>query len=367
MANGAIAATQSPATQGSTSGGNPFQVVTNLYAEKNRQPAFSGLLTASQQSFGFAVNAGNFLRGVRLIQRTTTAGVAGTIGIDGPFNIYQNLSLANVDGSEIIYAMGGYAHSQASRYFRPWDQDPYLAYDFSAASLTPAGTLFIKPEIRWTAGALANTDSRSQYNLQGYINTITGLGAGYTTAPTISVTPYLDAYAQPDPTDLQGVQNQVVPPGVNLQYKRRHQQITGLGGAGGNNVISMAMTGNALRGLMLITRDGSNVRQDVLSDPTSWRLDNRNMGKFQPDIIFQWMQDQYASFQQGARPTGVYVFPRFLNPGELNGQGWLYTSNATQMIWEFATAAGISGSPSVEIVTDEVYPVGPVDPTLVDI
>lgn len=365
-ATAAVATSNAPAAS-STGSGNPFQVVTNLYAEKNRHPAFSGLITASQQAFGFPVNAGNFLRSVRLLLRTTTPGVAGTLGADGVFNIFSNLSLSNVDGSEILYAMGGYAHSQCSKYFRPFDIDPYLAYDYSSASLSPAGTLLLKPEVRWSAGALANTDSRSQYSVNGYINTLSAIGSGYTTAPTISVTPYVDCYAQPDPTDLQGTPNQVIPPGVNLQVKRRHQSVTGLSGAGGNNVVSMAMTGNALRGLLLIFRDGNGARQDGLSDPVSWRLDNRNLGKFQPDIIFQWMQDQYATFGLSARAPGVYAFPRFLNPGELTGQGWLYTSNATQMIWEFATAAGITGVPSVEIVTDEIYPVGPVDPGMVDI
>ena len=367
MANGAVAVSQAPA-MGATSAGNPFQVATNLYAEKNRQPAFSGLIAPGQQPFGFAVNAGNFMRSVRMLIRTTTPGVAGTaLGADGVFNILTNLSMSNVDGSEILYAMNGWTHSQASKYFRPWDNDPFTAYDYSTAVNSPAGTLVLKPEIRWTAGCLANTDSRSQYNVQGYINTLAAVGAGYTTAPTISVTPYLDAYAQPDPTDLQGVPNQVIPPGVNLQYKRRHQLNTGLSGAGGNNIIPMAMTGNALRGVFLVFRDSTGARQDGLSDPVSWRIDNRNLGKFSPDIIFQWMQDHYSDWAQSPRATGVYVFPRFLLPGQLTGTGWLYTSNATQMIWEFATAAGIVGSPSVETVTDEVYPVGPVDPTLVDI
>jgi diacylglycerol kinase family enzyme len=47
------------------------------------------------------------------------------------------------------------------------------------------------------------------------------------------------------------------------------------------------------------------------------------------------------------------------------GQGWLYTSNASKEQWETVTATG--GSGTVEEVAEEVYPVGPVDPSLVDI
>jgi hypothetical protein len=200
------------------------------------------------------------------------------------------------------------------------------------------------------------------------LNTSAAFGSGFTTAPTVSITPYMDAYAQPDATDLQGQPNQPVPPGVNLQVKRRHQLLTGLSGAGGNNILQNNMTGNALRGQLMIFRDGSNVRQDGLSDPITYRVDNRRMGKYGPDIVFQWMQDFYKGMAPfSARETGVYVWPTFLSPGDLDGSGWLYTSNATTLLWESATAAGIAGSPSVEIVTDEVYPVGPVDPVLVDI
>lgn len=349
-------------------GGNPFQVVTNLYAEKNIQGIVPGqLLGASTVPIGGAINAGNYLRALRLVIRTTVAGVAGTVGADGVFNAIQQIVLTNVDGSEILYNMSGYAHSLAHKYFRVFEQDPYGAYDY-AVGLSPSGTLVLKPEIRWTAGVLANTDSRSQYRFDGAINTLAAFQATtYTTAPTLSITPFMDAWAQPDDTDLQGQPNQPVPPGVNLQVKRRHSIQTGMSAAGGNNIIQNNNTGNALRGQLLIFRDGNGARQDGLSDPISYTIDNRRMGKYSPDIIFQWMQDFYNSLARSTRETGVYVYPTFLKPGDLEGQGWLYTSNATRILFESATAAGIVGSPSLEIVTDEVYPVGPVDPVLVDI
>jgi hypothetical protein len=60
----------------------------------------------------------------------------------------------------------------------------------------------------------------------------------------------------------------------------------------------------------------------------------------------------------------VAVFPRFILPGELYGQGWLYTANSTKLAWETVAAAAAT---QYELIVDEVYPVGNVDPTLVDI
>jgi hypothetical protein len=100
------------------------------------------------------------------------------------------------------------------------------------------------------------------------------------------------------------------------------------------------------------------VRQDGLSDPIRWQQDNRNLGVFSPDQLFQWMNEQYSGYDMGPRPQGVYIFPRFFNPGDLTGQGWLYTSNATKLTFETATASGlVAGTGTVEFVTDEVYPV----------
>ena len=66
------------------------------------------------------------------------------------------------------------------------------------------------------------------------------------------------------------------------------------------------------------------------------------------------------------RETGVYVFPRFLKPGALYGQGWLYTSNSTKEIFE-ANGVSANSSATAELISDEVYPVGPIDPSLTDI
>jgi len=403
MAAGAAGAGQAQAAP--AGGGNPFQLATNLYAEKNNAGVTTALTTSAGGSTpgGGQVNAGQYARAVRLIFRTSTAGTVATAGAtsDLPWNILTNVDLVNVDGSEILYPMGGYAHYLRLKYSRPWLGDPGTWQDAAVSTvLVPQFTLPLMPEIRWTAGVLANTDTRSQYRFDYTVDTETNFlqgGTGYTVHPVVNVQPYLDAWAQPDDRDLQGTPNQPVPPGLNLQTKQRHQIFT-LNAAGSDNILQSALTGNALRCQILVTRGGSpSLRTDALTDPLLWQLDNRSMGKYSTnpklvsgtatsalggDMLRQRDLEFYApyfftqiangggvatAYVPFAVEAGVYVFPRFIKPGDLYGEGWLYTANNTKEIFESTSAAGLGASPTAELITDEVYPVGPVDPSLTDI
>ena len=359
---------------------NPFWEVTNLFSQPNKSGSTAAtLIGSSTVTGGSNINPGNFLRGLRLVVRTTTAGSnAATAGVpyqDFPFNILQNAGLLNVDGSEIIYnVLGGYAIAQAHRFGRPWLTDPILSYDYCASAIAPSFTLFLQPEVRQQLGALENTDTRSQYNWTQTLNSSTNM---YVTAPgtlpTVSVTPFVDTWAQPDSTDLEQVPNQQVPNGVNLQTKLRHQTYT-LNSAGSDNFMLSSLTGNAIRLMLLIVRDSNLNRQDYLAANIQWQLDQRNLSTFAaasgnpPDLVFQWAEDFYRYYGGVSRPQGVYVFPRFYSPGSLYGQGWLYTANSTALSWEANTASGGTNLPgTIELLQEEVYATGPVDPSLIDL
>src|ERR1700722_68112 len=406
MAAGAAGAGPGPTGAASNAGAgaggmNPFQIATNLYAEKNLQGLLTGVAaTAAAQQFGGSINAGQYLRGVRLMVRNAnTPATLTTVGspavaianADGSFAVLQNADITNVDGSEILYNMSGFAHYLMQKNAKPWLKDRAWPYDYQPLAAGNGGsfTLFMQPEIRFTAGVLANTDTRSQYRLD---YTLSAIAAG--TEPTYNITPYMDAWAQPDANDLQGTPNQPVPPGVNLQVKRRHQIFTLNSGA--DNTLLSTLTGNAIRCAILITRNASNIRVDGFSDPIYWYLDNQSLGRLNPDIVRQCAEDQYAPYNlyggasqagsaffvtannatdglaantgnyanAGSMDTGVYTFPRFMEPGELYGQGWLYTANSTKLAWESVPQ---TSAVTAELLVDEVYPVGNVDPTLLDI
>ncbi len=413
MANAAAGAAAVSAPNAPAGGAqNPFQIATNLYAEKNLQGALSGFVPSGAQSQqGGSVNAGQYLRGVRLQLRTIVAGTAGTgtapAVFDMPHAAIQLADLVNVDGSEILYNMSGYAHSRCQKYFRPWLQDPDTAYDTAVSVATIISgvscTIFLQPEVRFTAGVLANTDTRSQYRFDYTMAAVTAYSGviGTGTPPTLAVIPYMDAWAQPDGNDLQGTPNQPVPPGVNLQNKRRHQIFT-LNANGSDNILLSTLTGNALRAMLLITRNAGGVRVDGFTDPIYWQLDNRSLGRLNPDMVRQWASDFYSPLSRGGlsanvsagsvnvnaaaaySPAGVvdpigatglyagagsadvgcYVFPRWIEPGTLEGQGWLYTANSTKCTFESVTQ---NAAATAELISDEIYPVGNVDPSLIDI
>lgn len=347
-----------PETAAPPGGGNPFWAASNWYAEKI-SPVNAAQLGATQTTFSnLNINAGQFLKGLRL-QMRSAGGVGGTVTADAPWNAWASLEVDNVDGSNIMYPMAGWSYYAGQRMFRPWLGDPANRYDY-AAGPNPSGTLFLQPEIRHTAGVLSNTDSRSQYKYGMSYNTATQVITGGTTAPTITTTAYMDAWAQPDAQDLTGVPNQPLPPGLNLQTQRRHE-VQQLLSAGATNSLISHLTGNEIRGILLVVRDSNNARQDYVSDPIRWTLDNRNLGAISPDQLFQWYEDFYKIYGHTARPVGVFPFIRFFKPGEMVGQGWLPTNNATKLQWEFGTPSTATNVPgTVEIITDEVIPVGPI-------
>src|SRR5579862_9645543 len=141
----AAAAGQGAASPGG--GGNPFQLATNLYCEKNNVGNLASTsVTTSQTSGGGQINAGQYLRGVRLVVRAqASASVTTTNGLvtDRPFNLLTGIDLVNVDGSEILYVMGGYAHYLRQKYGAPWLGDPILYPDAAnATTAIPQFTLF---------------------------------------------------------------------------------------------------------------------------------------------------------------------------------------------------------------------------------
>lgn len=338
----------------------PFFYGSNLYAQKFGT-VDAVQLSANSAEYTYNVIPGGFLRGVRLQMRSASGVLgAGVVGADAPWSVYNNIKFENVDGSEIVKSMGGYAHYLSQRFFRPWNGDPAKRRDYSA-TVNPAGTLFIQPEIRHTAGVLANTDARSQYRITYTIAPSTRVfSTAVTTNPTVSITKYAEIWAQPDAADGHGNRIEELPPGLNLATIRRHQLFT-LNAAGAENILQLSLTGNELRGLILVVRDSTGARQDYLSDPIRWNIDNRNLGVFSPDEVFDRMEDFYDQLQNGTstRPTGVYVFPRFFQPGHLKGESWLGTNNATYLTWETATLSTGTNLPgTVEVISDEVVPLG---------
>lgn len=337
-----------------------FFLGSNMYVEKIITDSYQ-VTSGGSQEFVHNITPGGFLQGVRVEVRSSggTGGTAATA--DNPGAVLQSASLENIDGGPIIYPQDGWTHLTANQFYKPW-LGPYQARFDYVAGINPSFSLYMQNEVRNTLGVLANTDARAQYRTRVTYNTGAKIFGGAPTFPLLAVTYYLETWAQPDSVDLNKNPIAPLPDGLCIQTTRRSQSNGTFNAGGSLNQMQLSNTGNELRGIMLVIRDNNGVRQDYLTDPIRWRIDTKAMGTFSPSEVFNRMSDFYPWLADGAaaRPTGVYVFPRFFNPGSMWGEAWLATTNATYMIYESAANANLASPGTWQAVTDEVTPVAPV-------
>lgn len=361
---------------GSTQGGGrvPFLVGSQKYRE---QPFFSiaTQLGASQVTLTPVPNItpGNFLSGV-VIQITSTGGVLGTtaaITADGVLSLLNSISLTDTGGGEILYPMGLFESVMAQKYLRPWLGDPQKRPGYSN-TINPTLTFRFGVEVRDTLACLANTDARAQYRLSIVLGPLLNLVSVSTgvTAPTVTVSGYIDAWAQPDAVDLAGRAIEPLPPGLGVSRFLMHETDTFLSG---NNTFRLTLTGNEIRGLILIFRNSAGTRID-LTDANAgalrFRLDNRVLWVMTPSQIAEEMAAFYSSYYGGGaaagattagytRETGVYVIPRFRSPGVLNGEFWLQTVEQSLLQIEVSGAdLGTNAPGTLEIIYDQLAVAG---------
>lgn len=324
-----------PGAAGQESGGGGANVVPYLVgvSQKYREaPFFTFIATlgATQQTINPVpqITPGNFLSGI-VLQISSSGGALGTAGsltADGALAILTSMSLVDTGGGEILYPMGSLEMVFVQKYLHPWKGDPQSRAGYSN-TVNPAITLRYAVEVRDTLGALVNTDARAQYRANLVLAPLASLATGATvTAPSVTVKGYLDAWPEAQATDLAGNPIDPVPPGVDVSRLIQHE--TFLINAG-NNTLKFNLTGNEIRGLILICRNSSGVRVDLTdtnTGPIRFRLDNQVIWTMFPTQIVEEM----AAFYQGlipayTRDTGVYVIPCFRDPGNRQGTYWLQT------------------------------------------
>lgn len=357
---------------GPASGGGdvPFLVGTNKYRE---QPFFSisTALGASQVTLTPTpqITPGNFLAGVTL-QITSTGGVLGTtaaVTTDGVSALLNSISVTDTGGGEILYPMNSFAYMMVQKYLHPWLGDVKKRSDWSN-TINPALTLRLRFEVRDTLAILQNTDARAQYRMNIVLGPLLNLVTSSTgvTAPTVTVAGYIDAWAQPDAVDLAGRSIAPLPPGLGVSRFLMHETDTI---TSGNNTIRFTLTGNEIRGLIMIFRDSTGARIDLTNANAGnirFRLDNRTLWVMTPTQIVEEMQAFYVPWYGGGytttttspgftRETGVYVIPRFRNVGNLAGEFWLATIEQSLLQIEFGGGDLGTNSPgTLEVIYDQL-------------
>lgn len=360
-----------PATQGAAPDRQqapqvPFTVGSNLY----REPPFVTtvqLLDANSHETVANITPGGFMRGV-ILQVTSTGGVigAGVLALDAPWSVLNSVSVEDISGGPILYPMSGFAAMCVQKYLRPWDGDPAKRPDFSN-TVNPAFTLRLMIELRETLCVLANTDARAQYRLRFTIAASTAVfSTAPTTLPTVTVKGSFETWAQPDLEDLLGNPVEPYPEGLVASRFVMHE-LPAVNA--GNNVIRHSLVGNEIRGIVWILRNsvlngGTGTRvnlTDANAGAIDFRIDNRRLWKMNPTQIVEdmnWFYEQIGNGTQ-ARDTGVYVIPRFRDPGRVLGEYWLQTVEQTLLQIEVTGAdLGANVPGSLEIIYDELAVAG---------
>jgi hypothetical protein len=359
------------APQGQPQAAIPFEVGSNLYREV---PFATQTFTpgASAQAFVFQITPGNFLNGV-VLQVTSSGGTLGTgvisapstnPGGNGALDLFTGVTLEDTGGAPILYPMGSFEYTICQKYLRPWSNDPQTRPGFSN-TINPAFTIRLSVAVRNTLGSLANTDARAQYRVrltaQPLVATTSSPGLlqsqGTATAPTVTAALYLDAWAQPDQVDLMGNPIAQEPDGLLCsRFVMNERPVFNVG----NNILRFTLTGNEIRGLVLIVRNSLNQRIDLTDTNAGtirFRLDNRVLWNMRPSQIIEEMFDFYTEFLGNSftRETGVYVIPRFRNPGSEWGEYWLQTVEQSLLQIELAGGdLGANTPGSIQLVYDQL-------------
>jgi hypothetical protein len=330
-------------------------------AHEHVEPAFDITVTpgaATQFPAPIDVPAYGYVRHIGL-QITCSGGTAGpgVLSADGPWNLFSEITLLDVNGAPIFGPMDGYSAMIANLFggycFR---QDPASQPDFSSAVVTFTFVLRIPVEIHHNSGlgALPNQNSASSYKVRLSINPSTVIwSTAPTTPPAVRIRGWLEAWSQPAPTDLAGRAQSIAPPmpGTTQYWTKVTKPLVI-----NNNVIRVDKVGNMIRGLVFVIRDAGGARSSTVPpDPLTINVDARQLTRMSQQL---WRTRQAEAFLlAGTWPTGV--FPYMLTTDVLGHGGdgtpelWLPTQQSTrlELVGDNYAAVG-----AIDILVNDVAP-----------
>lgn len=328
-------------------------------AHEHTEPAFTLTLTpgaAVQNVNPIDIPASGYLRAL-WIQVVGTGGAAGTASADFPWNLIQSIGLQEVNGSTIMNPMDGYALYVANVIGGySFTNDPAQA-PFHVGS-TPNPVFFLRIPVEIAAkdglGALANQNAAAQYKLSFALNTIAAAWTvAPTTAPTLTIKGWLEAWTLPAPQDNRGRPQSQVPPLLGTgQYWSSTTRAT----IAGTNTLGITRVGNLIRAVCFIARSAAGARADnVFPEPFRLNWD----GNMMHNVEQFYLQDMFRSKVNGpfTRPVGVFVLPyNHATTGRMGNEDptlWLPTMDTTRLEIEGVSAA----AGSIQMLVNEVAPV----------
>jgi hypothetical protein len=359
----------------------PFVRASYQYREKMRTDTVT-FTTAQQSQAPINITPGGFLRGIWL-EVSGATGALGTAVVGTPFDFpwasIASITLEDVNGQAIVGPLSGFELYMVNKYGGYFiAPDPATLPAFSGTYAAPYFTLWIPCEIRSDGlGSLANTDARAQYRLV-YIVEAGLAGSPFlstgtvTTGTTLTITTWVDYWAQVEPKGMSGDPQEQTPPALGTTQFWYHE-IPAV--ATGAQTVKHNRVGNAIRNIVYIVRSGAaatgavmaNPRANAYTDPIKIRLDNRYLLSESPNIRRGLMGRYFAltgadgdpasagTPVKGWRDTGVIVYPQNLDTAYIPSAGdlgdWLETNEASFLQLEVTYTGTVA---SQTILTNDV-------------
>lgn len=281
----------------------------------------SRVLTGNTQIVGpFSVPAAGFVRSlILMVEATGGVGGGATVAAkeDAPWSVISELSLASPNGDDLIDALPGHMLYLLHKYGGyAFQSDPTLSPFFSAPAVGAGATgnfaflLRVPVEItnRDGLGALSNQNAAQPYQVTIRLAPSTDVysTAPATTLPTVRLRCVLEAWTQPNPTDLRGRVQMTAPPahGTRQEWSQVEKRVE-LGAA----TVQLTRTGNLIRNVVLINRDaGTGLRSAAnLPDNLVLSWDGRSLFDIPTALVRHYMAERYG-YTGAALDTGVLVF-----------------------------------------------------------
>lgn len=334
----AATAPASPAARQAAAAQAPVQVPFTSAAHEHTEPAFDVTVTpgATAQPLGpFDIPAFGYMRHINL-QVDGSGGTlgAGVLSADYPFNLFSSINLQDVNGANMYGPLDGFAALQTNIWGAyAGRSDPRVLPGF-VGTINATFQLRVPVEVshRDGFGSLANQNSAANYKFALIVNPTTIL---YSTAPTTPATfrirGNLEAWTQPNETDMAGRRQAEVPPllGTTQSWSNYTKNV-----AAGANQTLLTRVGNLIRCIVVIARTAGGVRQDnVFPDPAQLQWDSRILRNDTQTVLIQNMAESIPALN--ARDAGVFAY--LFNDADHNMVGddtptlWLPTVQSTRM------------------------------------
>lgn len=293
---------------------------------------------------------------------STTAAVAAG---DAPFNVFEQLQLADVNGNPLYGPFGGYFAYLVEKYgaysfISDAKQKPSFADVDTNGDFAWVLRIPIQISGRDALGALANMNASQTYKVS---YTVAAASQIYDTQPaptlpSVRVRGRIEVWTQPNATSVTGQPQQQRPP---MHGTTQYQALSTFNVNNGEQVVRLSRVGNIVRTIIGVLRDGSDVRTDAdWPDPVRFEYDGSLIENITERVHHDRMAERYglvhgAADAAGGLDTGVRVweFSHDMDghPGWEDRQLYLHTTQATRL-----DLAGVFGTNAdqLQVVTNDI-------------